>query len=114
MPELLTPTAVSTGAGSRPAEIDLLLACTRIHITPEIAERITALVKKNVNWIALIRLAMRHDVMPLLYRGLQQVCPEAMPPHILAPLRTRYEDQAAQSGRHTAELLRILPVFKSS
>src|ERR1700733_14674971 len=116
MPETLTltPTAGAIGASSRPVEIALLLACARTHITPEIADRITALVQENVNWIALIRLAMRHEVMPLLYRGLQQTCAEATPSQILAPLRRRYEDQAAQSRRHTAELLRILPAFKSS
>ncbi len=116
MPEtlMLTPAVGNAATGSRPAEIDLLLSCARTHITPEIADRIRAAVKKDINWIALIRLAMRHEVMPLLYRGLQQVCAEATPPHILAPLRTRYEEQAAQSRRRTAELLRILTAFKSS
>lgn len=110
MPE---PLARFQGARSRP-EVDLLLSCARTQITPEIADRIRDTVQKDVDWIALIRLAMRHDVMPLLYRGLQQVCPDSVPKSIFEPLRTRYEAQAAQNRRLAEELVRILPRFEDS
>ena len=41
--------------------------------------------RRSIDWLALIRLAMRHDVMPLLYRNLQQVCPDAVPDDIFGP-----------------------------
>ena len=93
-------------------EVDLLLSCARTEITPEISDRIRAVVRKGIDWIALIRLAMRHDVMPLLYRNLQKVCAESVPENVLGPLRTRYRLQEAQARRRTDELVRILPLFE--
>ena len=104
------PVMQSRDARSRP-EVDLLLSCARTQITPEFADRIRGAVEKDVDWIALIRLAMRHEVMPLVYRNLQQVCPDSVPENIFEPLRTRYEAQAAQARRHAEELVRILPLF---
>lgn len=104
------PFVQSRNARSRP-EVDLLLSCVRTQITPHIADRIRMAVQKEVDWIALIRLAMRHDVMPLLYRSLQQVCPDSVPKNIFEPLRMRYEAQALQARRHAEELVRILPLF---
>jgi hypothetical protein len=98
------------GARNRP-EVDLLLSCAHTQITPEAAARIRTAVEKDVDWLALIRLAMRHEVMPLLYRNLQQVCPDSVPDHISGPLRTRYEAQAAQARRDAEELVRVLAVF---
>src|ERR1700693_5665218 len=100
MPESLVQ---SQGARCQP-EVDLLLSCARTQITPEISERIQAAVEKGIDWLALIRLAMRHDVMPLLYRSLQQVCPHSVPENILGPLRARYQVQATQAHRRAEEL----------
>jgi len=108
MPE---PLIESQDRMNRPA-MNLLLLCARARITPEISDRIRAAVQQDVNWIALIRLALRHDVMPRLYRSLQQVCPDAVPEGILAPLRARYEAQAAQARRHAEELVRIVSLFE--
>jgi hypothetical protein len=93
-------------------EVDLLLSCARTQITPEISGRIRAAVQKDVDWIALIRLAMRHDVMPLLYRSLQQICPDSVPESIFLPLRARYEAQAARARLYAEELVRILSLFE--
>jgi Uncharacterised nucleotidyltransferase len=105
------PLVQSRGARSR-LEVDLLLSCARTQITPDIADRIRRVVQKEVDWIALIRLAMLHNVVPLLYRSLHQVCPESVPENILGPLRMRYEAQAARARRDAEELVRILRLFK--
>jgi len=97
------------GSGER--EIELLLACLRPEITPDIADKVRAGVEQGVDWLALIRLAMRHDVMPLLYNGLQTICPAAVPEAVLNPMRARYEAQAAQAQKQAEELLRILSLF---
>jgi Uncharacterised nucleotidyltransferase len=107
MPERVAP---SRGASLRP-EMDLLLSCARTRLTPEIAARIRAAVQKGIDWLALIQLAMRHDVMPLLHRNLQQVCPDALPDYISGPLRARYEAQVAQARRHAEELVRVLAIL---
>jgi hypothetical protein len=108
MPESLMQ---SQSARNQP-EADLLLSCARTQITPEISERIQAAVQKGVDWLALIRLAMRHDVMPLVYRSLQQVCPNSVPQNILGPLRARYEVQKTQSHRRAEELVRIVSLLE--
>jgi len=109
MPE---PLMQSLGARGRP-EVDLLLSCARTQITPESSDRIRGLAQKNVDWIALVRLALRHDVMPLLYRGLQQVCPEQVPSGILGPMQARYQSQSVEARRLADELVRILGLLRN-
>jgi Uncharacterised nucleotidyltransferase len=108
---MLESLAHSRDARSRP-EVVLLLSCARTQITPETSGRIRAVVQEGVDWLALIRLAMRHDVMPLLYRSLQQVCPDSVPENILGPIHARYEAQAAQARRLARELVQILPLLE--
>lgn len=105
------PFGLSGDAGSRP-EVDLLFSCARTRINQEVSNRIQAAVQKDLDWLALIRLALRHDVMPLLYRNLLRVCPEAVPPDILAPLRARHQEQTVEARRRAEELVRILPAFQ--
>jgi Uncharacterised nucleotidyltransferase len=93
-------------------EVDLLLSCARTQPTPEVSSRIRAAVQNELNWMALIRLALRHDVMPLLYRSLEQVCPDSVPQEIFGPLRARYETRSKQARCLTEELVRILPLFE--
>ncbi len=109
MPEQLVQ---SQDARSRP-EVDLLLSCARTRLTPEISARIRIAVQKNLNWMALIRLAMRHDVMPLLYRSLQQVCPDSLPEEIFGPVCARYQSQSRQARYLAGELVRVLPLFEA-
>jgi hypothetical protein len=99
------------GTRSRP-EVDLLLSCARTQVTPEISDRIRTLVKKQVDWIELIRLAMRHDVMTLLYRNLQQVCPDSVPENILGPLGARHRERAREAQRRVEALVRITSLFE--
>jgi hypothetical protein len=93
-------------------EQELLLACLRTRLSSEIFDRVRATVDQRIDWIALIRMAMRHDVMPLLYRCLQQAHPNSVPENVLKPLRTRYEVQTFQAHRRTQELVRILLALK--
>jgi hypothetical protein len=81
-------------------------------VSPEISDRIRTLVQKQVDWIELIRLAMRHDLMPLLYRNLQQVCPDSVPENILGPLGARYREQAKEAQRRAVELVRVVSLFE--
>lgn len=93
-------------------EVDLLLSCARTQLTPKISARIRVAVQKNLNWMALIRLAMCHNVMPLLYRSLQLVCPDSVPDDIFGPVRARYQSQSMQARHLAGELVRILPLFE--
>jgi Uncharacterised nucleotidyltransferase len=94
------------------AEWGLLLSCARTQITPKHSEMILAAVAQKLDWLALIRLAMRHEVMPLLYRNLQQVCPDAVPQNIFGPLHARYRERAKEAQCRAEELVRILALFR--
>jgi hypothetical protein len=93
-------------------EVDLLLCCARTRIRPELSHRIRAAAQKNVDWMALVRLAMRHDVMPLLYRNLQHVCPGSVPENIMGPIGARYQQQAIEAQRRAEELVRLLSLLE--
>jgi Uncharacterised nucleotidyltransferase len=110
MPELLAEVAKVR----KRLEVNLLLCCARTKVSPEIAARIRTAVQNRLDWMALIRLGLRHNVMPLLYRNLQEVCPDLVPAQILAPLRARYESQAKDTRRLAEELVRILPVLEAA
>src|ERR1039458_3839130 len=108
---MLESRVLSGDARSCP-EVDLLLSCARTRLSRELSDRIRAAVQKEVDWIALIRLALRHDVMPLLYRSLQRVCPDSVPENIFGPLGARYQEQAMEARCRAEELVRILPLFE--
>jgi hypothetical protein len=89
-------------------EADLLFSTARMRMTDEIASRIRAAVRRDVNWIYLIQLAMQHETTALLYWNLQHICPDSVPPGILEPLAARYHAQAVEARQRAEELVRIL------
>jgi Uncharacterised nucleotidyltransferase len=110
MPELLAEVAKA----KKQPEVDLLLSCARTRLTPEVSARIRVTIQDNLDWMALIWLGLRHNIMPLLYRNLQEVCPYSVPAQVLAPLRARYESQARDTQRLAEELVRIMPALDAA
>jgi hypothetical protein len=108
----LDPAAQPRVAAIRP-EAELLLCCARTRMRPEIAERIRAAAREEVNWLHLSRLALRHGVLPLLCTNLQRICPRGVPESVMAPWRARCAASAAESRSLTEELARILRLFES-
>ena len=90
------------------AEVALLLACARTAIDTKRAERIRALVQNERDWPGLIKLARRHAVLPLLYRSLETICPEAVPPAVLTRLQQFTRTNTQRNLTLTRELLRLL------
>jgi hypothetical protein len=93
-------------------EADLLFSTARVRMTAEMADRIRATVRKEVNWIYLIKLALRHETTALLYWNLQRICPESVPASVLEPLAARYQAGAAEARQRAEELVRILGALK--
>ncbi len=83
-------------------------------MTPEMTERIRAAVGKDVDWIQLTRLAMRHGTMPLLYWNLERLCPDGVPKGILNSLRVRFEAEARESQHRALELVRVLGLLDAN
>ncbi len=97
----------------RPEE-ELLLCCARTCMDSERAERIRALLCKDMNWEYLIQTAVRQGIMPLLYRSLNATCPEALPKAVLERLRLCFYANDFNNRFLTKELLRLLNLFETN
>lgn len=96
-----------------PREIELLLCCARTCMDLERVERSKILLKENIDWDYLIRTALWHGVMPLLYLNLNTISPEAIPNARLAQLRNYFHNNARNSLFLTGELLKVLHLFEA-
>jgi hypothetical protein len=94
-------------------EEQLLLCCARTSMDSERAERITDLLKREIDWVYVIQIALPHRVMPLLYRSLQAVCPEAVPKIVLEKLRLYFYANNALNLFLTKKLLKLLRMFEA-
>jgi hypothetical protein len=94
-----------------PIELELLLACARPQLTEETAARVTRLAEEVCDWDKLIRLSLRHKVMPLLFRRLNTLCPQAAPPHVLERLRELFYQNAARNHFLLDELRHLAVSF---
>jgi len=90
------------------AEVELLLRCAQARIDPEVSRRIREAAQKEIDWVQFVRLTLRHDILPLTYRSLLQICPNLVPRGVLEPLGARYEAEAAEGRLLAEELLAIL------
>jgi hypothetical protein len=94
-------------------EDDLLLCCAQTSVDFERAERIRSLLKNGIDWVYLSQLALRHGVMPLLYRSLKAVQPEAVPKGIMDQLQGNFLVNAGRNLFLTEELRNLLHVFEA-
>jgi hypothetical protein len=95
------------------AEVELLLGCARTRVSEEMAQRIRGAAQKGIDWVQFVRLALRHDTLPLTYWNLRRICPDLVPSGVLDPLRARYEAEAGESRLLAEELVGILGVLDS-
>lgn len=89
-------------------EDDLLLACARTQPDAATADHIRALSAGPLDWPALLQVAERHGVLPLLYWNLNAAAPEAVPAELREPLRARFQENARINLFLTGELHRVL------
>lgn len=94
--------------GSIRPEWELLLWCVRVSSDALQARRIEALLHKELDWQYLLRTALRHSVMPLLYQSLVALCPAGVPETPLNQLRQYFRDNARRNFFLTGELFRCL------
>ena len=95
------------------AEVELLLCCVRTRTNPEMSRRIREAAQKEIDWFQLIRLALRHGTLPLLYWNLNRICPNIVPRGVLEPLRVRHEAEAAEGRLLAEELVGILGLLNA-
>ena len=111
MKTLSKPNIKNPLINTRP-EIELLLSCVNPNITDATAERIKALVKQDIDWQYLTRIADKHAVLSLLYSRINNTCPEALPELILKQWRWNFQSTAQRNLSLTAELVNLLKLLK--
>lgn len=89
-------------------EVELLLCCARTSLDPEKAGRLRALLREEIDWECLLRMADEHGMEPLLYRHLDATFPEAVPVAVLEQLRNRFHGNSMRNLFLTRELLNLL------
>lgn len=93
-----------------PPEAELLLCCARTRMDSDRAERIGQLLQDDIDWQFLLRAALRHGLLPLLYWHINTICPTAVPKPVLAQLQNYFRATAQRNLFLTQELLRLLNV----
>jgi hypothetical protein len=89
-------------------ELRLLLHCARTRLETQRANQIKSLVENGIEWTYLIRMALGHGVMPLLYWTLHSTCPDAVPRAVLEQLQGHFYANAGHNLLLTKELLKLL------
>jgi hypothetical protein len=100
--------------GEVPPERALLLNAVRVDRDPERAERDRAFLRRDLDWTYLRREASRHGLGPLLYRHLQGLGPETLPPELQQGLRTQCHYSAVRNLYLASELLHILRLLEAN
>lgn len=94
-------------------EEEFLLRCARSHREEEGADAASDLIQQSLDWDLLLQLALRHRLMPALYRELGRVSAEDVPAGFRERLRDYFYLNAARNHLFTEELCRVLQLFES-
>lgn len=105
-------TRIRTSADFR-SEDDLILCCSRTQMDPVREKRIGVLLQKSLDWPYLIQTAMRHGLMPLLYKNLKETHRNALPEEILGQIRNYFLINAGRNLMLNEELFKLLRLFET-
>ena len=94
-------------------EVELLLLCARMQLSPEEHARIGELLDREIDWPRLLRYATKHGLAVLLHRHLSNAFRERVPLPILQPLQAHAVSTAAWNLLRTRELLRIVQLLET-
>lgn len=75
--------------------------------------RLSAALSRVADWDYLFQGALKHGVFPSLYRRLADICPEAVPPQVLADWQRLYKIHARSNLRRITELFKVLALLES-
>jgi hypothetical protein len=96
----------------RAPEPALLLACARLELSADAAARVRRTAASGeIDWSALLALATRHRLIPLLHRHLRDA---PLPPHAAAELRALNRAATHQALAMAAELRRLLDALEAA
>ena len=94
-------------------ENELLLCLLRLSTNDESSDRISSLLKRQLNWEYLLRTAHEHRVVPTIHRRLRAFATE-MPQPVLAEIRTRFLEISSANLDLTRKLMRLLALLREN
>jgi SAM-dependent methyltransferase len=94
-------------------ELELVLLCLQIDRTAAVEHRIHDLLAAELDWDELTALLFSHQVVPSVYRRLQEIAPERVPAGLRAYLELSTRDFAKRSMLLFGEMLRLLTACES-
>ena len=100
-------------AGVTSKENELILCCARTHLEPKTRDRLSFLLRQELDWPGLIRTAHTHHVLPLLYANLCTSNPDAVPKVSLEQIKDYYRQNVQHSFFLCAELLKLMKLFQT-
>lgn len=78
------------------------------------AAQLRALLLQDLDWDCVLRMALRHGVMPLLYVHLNAICPEAVPRSAFERMQDCFHANARRNLFLAAQLLHLLNLFEAN
>lgn len=99
-------------APARRSEAELLLCCARTHMAADTTERVRRVLKERIDWNYLMKDALYHGTIPLLFWNLSRLAPGDVPETTLNQLKAFYNAIACWNLSLTAELLKLLNLFR--
>jgi len=97
-----------------PLEIRLILSCATTRITPDASETIDRFAAQDLNWELVAELAVKHNVVPIVYSSLDTVCPERVPESILKDLKVVFLDNVARSLLYSTRLVTLIKALNGA
>jgi hypothetical protein len=110
VPELFPDAELYRLAAARP-EHELLLLCAHRGSPPQVRGRVVELARVDIDWPYLFLLARRHAVLPLLYKGLENV--GGVPGDFRARLRDEFRRNATRNTLLAGEMARLARLFEA-
>lgn len=98
---------------NKPKELELLASCSRIYSDSADIARTRTLLQEEWNWDSVIETAIRHGVMPLLFRNLRRYHHRIVPEAALNHLQQHFLTNATQISLLARELIAIIKLFDS-
>jgi hypothetical protein len=96
------------------AEAELVLCCARTEIAPQTRERISGLLRSELDWARVRQYAAGNFVVPLLCYNLLQHAPEHVPPNVLQGLRVEAEKFARWNQIRVKQLLVLIDLLAAA
>ncbi len=96
----------------RRTEVELILSCSRTRLDNRLTDHVLSLLKEEIDWDDVIRIAVAHRVMPLLFINLQKTHSRSIPQTTLKKLKTYYYTNLQHSLTIAGELVELIALFQ--